>query len=64
MAQLLILYNTPADPTAYYHHTHIPLLPQRAVKHRVSGCVRELSEDDRVLLGELGWAVKIEVTSD
>jgi uncharacterized protein (TIGR02118 family) len=28
MAQLLVLYNTPADPTAfdrYYHHTHSPL---------------------------------------
>lgn len=28
MAQLLILYNTPADPAAfdrYYHKTHIPL---------------------------------------
>jgi uncharacterized protein (TIGR02118 family) len=31
MAQLLVLYNTPADPTAfdrYYHHTHI-LLAQK-----------------------------------
>ncbi len=28
MAQLLVLYNTPADPAAfdrYYHQTHIPL---------------------------------------
>lgn len=28
MAQVLVLYNAPADPAAfdrYYHHTHIPL---------------------------------------
>ena len=28
MAQVLVLYNTPADPAAfdrYYHQTHIPL---------------------------------------
>src|ERR1017187_2211065 len=37
-------------------------LAKRPVKHGVAGLVDEIGEDNRVFVGELGWAMKIEVT--
>ena len=39
-------------------------LAKRPVKHGVAGRVREIGEDDRVLVREFGRAVKIEVAGD
>ena len=39
-------------------------LAQRPVKHRIARGIREIGEDNRVLIGELGCAVEIEVTRD
>jgi hypothetical protein len=39
-------------------------LAQRAIKHRIAGRIREVREDNRVLVCQLRCAVKIEVTTD
>jgi hypothetical protein len=39
-------------------------LPQRSVKYGIARRVREVREDNRVLVGKLWCAVEIEVTTD
>ena len=43
---------------------HGQSLAQRVVKHRVTGLVIEIREDNRVLVGECWRAVKIEIPGD
>ena len=59
MAQLLVLYNTPADPEAfqrYYHETHIPLakkIPGLRSAWISEGPVQALAGDAPYLIGNL-----------
>lgn len=61
MAQVLVLYNTPADPAAfdrYYHETHLPLarkIPGLRSDFVSRGPVRALAGTAPYLVAELNF---------